>query len=263
VLKITFDSNVWRLVASPEVFPNDASRAAFQTIRAAIVSGKALALLAEPVFTLEAIKKADRRAFFAAYRLQVRVSERELPDGEARTSVSRGQNVARHPGNNPHLSQHLQDALGIGFKLTCTPRIGGLKNPDLQSDWFYSQADVDANGRNDRFSECSRAIEAMGCGITHIKDIGARFAAANETWFDGLCSAPSSEDASVARAVAEWADGDAVAAHYAYLGDYFCTRDTASAAGANSIMSSTNRLWAQQQYGIQFISPDDLATHVA
>src|SRR5256885_1820430 len=61
-------------------------------------------------------------------------------------------------------------------------------------------------------------------------DQRARYAGRRETaqgpWFTGLGAAKDIHARrEVARAVAQWADGDSVAAHYAYGNDIFCTLD--------------------------------------
>ena len=53
-----------------------------------------------------------------------------------------------------------------------------------------------------------------------------RFGLARGFWFEGLGRASTdAERAEVARAVAEWADADSIAAHIGYGIDLFCTND--------------------------------------
>lgn len=63
-MKITFDSNVWRKISSPEQFPNDPSYKDFKNIRKAIDEKRIIPFLCETVFTLEAIEKKIARNFF-------------------------------------------------------------------------------------------------------------------------------------------------------------------------------------------------------
>ena len=58
------------------------------------------------------------------------------------------------------------------------------------------------------------------------------------------------------------AAGDAVAAHYGYGNDFFCTRDLAKAAGPNSVMSQTNRQWLASDFKITFVTPEQLANTI-
>ena len=63
----------------------------------------------------------------------------------------------------------------------------------------------------------------------------------------------------VSRAIAEWADGDAIAAHYGYGMDYFCTEDEGRNAHGPSVLDATNRAWLQGEFGIKFVSLDEIA----
>ncbi|MDO9117128.1 MAG: hypothetical protein Q7U39_04165 [Nitrospira sp.] len=260
-MKVTFDSNVWRAVADPNRFPNDPMHTAIQRIHNAIRSGQFEGLLAETVFTLEGIKKVDRKAFFTQYRTQSKISEEEQPDGSIRLGIKMGPDPNAHPGNNPYLASHLNDALGVGFKLMRCHRVAGVQNPDLRNEWFSSHSSSSVDTAK-KFGEVGRKIEATGAGIAHIKAIGNRYASPTQPWFEGLAVAPASEDAAIARAVAEWADGDCISAHIAYSNDFMCTRDTATAAGSNSVFSASNRAWLTSQYGVRFVNPSELASHI-
>jgi hypothetical protein len=62
--------------------------------------------------------------------------------------------------------------------------------------------------------------------------------------------------------VAEWADEDALAAHYGYNNDYFCSEDFGRAAIARfgrSILDQNNRTWLTTTLGIQFVTIRQLA----
>ena len=58
---------------------------------------------------------------------------------------------------------------------------------------------------------------------------------------------------------AEWADGDAIAAHIANKNQYFCTRDVARGAGQVSVLSMQKRNWLEAEYGATFVTPEQLA----
>jgi uncharacterized membrane protein SirB2 len=68
ILKITFDSNVWRIIASPNTFPKEASIKDFQTIRQAVNKKEITPFLCETIFTLEAIERKKRKEFFSEYK---------------------------------------------------------------------------------------------------------------------------------------------------------------------------------------------------
>jgi hypothetical protein len=240
------------------VFPNDPDVGHFQTIRQAIQQKSAFGFLSETVFTLEAIQKASRKAFIGASKLKSKSTIEEQKDGRIHLGMVFGPDPSHHAANNSYLSKHLQDARALNFKLLRCPRFGGFGNPDLQASDYADDDRFTISVRQERIGKCANEIETHGWGIKQIKDIGNKYAKGRR-WLDGVMNAPASEDGVIAKAVAEWADGDAVAAHYGYGNDYFCTRDKAKAAGVNSVMSPQNRAHLLNEYNIQFVSPEELA----
>jgi hypothetical protein len=255
--RTTFDSNVWRVVVTPTVFPGESSPAEFAAIRAEIASARMIGCLSETVFTLEAVKKIDRQAFFAAYAAPLEVKETEKPDGTIAWEFNPAAGVAQPPLHSI-LESHLRDAIAMGFRLLHCPRILAPK-PKLPQSYYLADADVTASDRAARFAECSRELESLGAGIAHVKEIGARYTNDPKRWIEGLAAAPTSESSAIAKAVAEWADADSIAAHYAYGADYFCTRDVASATGTNTALHPDQRAMLTSRFGVRFVSPEELA----
>ena len=64
----------------------------------------------------------------------------------------------------------------------------------------------------------------------------------------------------VNRAVAEWADGDSIAAHIGYGLDCFCTGDEGNSSGAASVFDAANRAWLSATYGVKFVTMKQLAS---
>ena len=257
-MKVTFDSNVWRIVSSPDSFPNESAIAEFRTIHDAIAQGKIEPYLSETVFTLEGIKKSERHQFFTEYDPKINFGESGRTDGSIALSVGIGPDPNAHPGNNPYLTKHWEDAEKLGFKILHCTRIATATNPDLKPEWFVPVTHDIA----ERFGTCGRDIETHGCGLSQLKAIGEKYAPSNRPWHAGISAAPDSEENAIAKAVAELSDSDAVSAHYAYGNDYVCTRDIAKAAGNNSVFSAVNRTWLEQKYGIKFITPKELGNLV-
>ncbi|MBA3882808.1 MAG: hypothetical protein H0X73_08870 [Chthoniobacterales bacterium] len=214
------------------------------------------------MFTLEAIGRGDRKAFFAKYAADIKTSVDEQPDGSIRIRMTVGSDDTAHPGNNPYLSSHLADALRIGCKLMRCPRVGGVQNPDLRKEWLAANR-PNLQEQVDLFAAVGRQIESRGAGIASVKAIGARYASPDETWTKGLGHAPLTDDSVIARAVAEWADGDSVSAHVAYGNDFFCTRDVARSSGGNSVFSEPLRTWLSHEHGVRFMTPKELAAVIS
>lgn len=123
MIRVAFDSNVWRPVAEPTRFPKDASFTSFSRIHQAICEGTVAARISEIVFTLEGISRAGRRQFFAKYRPNFGINITPTADGAVHVGISMASDTAAHPGANTFLSSHLTDALRIGFRLIRCPRI--------------------------------------------------------------------------------------------------------------------------------------------
>ena len=60
---VTFDSNIWRKIASPENFPKDPEFQINKRLNTLIKQKKINAYLSETIFTLEAVKKLIERIF--------------------------------------------------------------------------------------------------------------------------------------------------------------------------------------------------------
>jgi hypothetical protein len=71
------------------------------------------------------------------------------------------------------------------------------------------------------------------------------------------------EEREIAKAVAEASDGDAVAAHIAIGNDYFATEDVGKSAGSHSVLDRKHRECLYREYGVRFVSLDELARLIA
>jgi len=142
-------------------------------------------------------------------------------------------------------------------KILKCPRIGGITNPDIEQ--YYLEQDSDElKEKLDILGGLLREIENKGAGIKLIKNIGDQYKGTAPNWHEGIRAAPDSESNNIAKSMAEWADGDSVAAHIAYKNDYLCTRDLAKKAGQQSIFSTTNRQWLETDYNAKFVTPTEL-----
>ena len=134
--------------------------------------------------------------------------------------------------------------------------MGGLVNPEVEA-VRYKQDEASLSVYLNKVFEVGGEIEDAGAGITQIREIGEQYG--NPVWMKGLKSAPESDRKKIAKAAAEWADGDSVAISIALGCDYFCTRDQAKGAGNKSILSTNNLVWLNTNYGFKTILPEDLA----
>ena|SRR5208282_6933263 len=132
---------------------------------------------------------------------------------------------------------------------------------------FYADDDPRTlEERLSRYFYLGQVIESRGLGCARAKALATRLAGGTPPegpWFRSLGNARDiHETREVARAVAEWADGDSVAAHYGYENEFFCTLDAGkgeSKCGDPAILDADNRAWLTEQYGIQFVTIGELA----
>jgi len=255
-MKITFDSNTWRKVATPDKFPKDPVNSDYRVIRNAINDGRIIPFISETVFTLEAIKKKDRKDFFRDYKADTKTKINENSDGSIHIRIEVGPNTNAHPGNNEFLNEHFNDAKKLGFNIIHLPRIAGISNKDIESA-RYRIEDQDLKEYLDKVFEVGARITDLQAGDFEIQQIGLKYD--KESGFQGIGLAPDSENDNIAKAIAEWADGDSVASHIAIGGDFFCTNDKAKAAGIKSVFSESNKQILESEYGFKTISPTQLS----
>lgn len=252
---VTFDSNVWRKVASPDNFPKDPLNSDYRIIRKAIDEKMIIAFLSETIFTLEAINKKDRKQFFKDYKADFKTEITEGDDGSIKMSFTIGPNENAHPGLNDFLKEHFGDAVKLGFNIIHLPRIAGITNKEIEQLKFKMKG-KELSDYLDKVFEVGRRIKELKAGDYEIEQLGLKYHA--DGWMLGLGNAPESENGVIAKAVAEWADGDSVASHIAINGDYFCTNDSAKKAGSNSVLSDKNVQILNKEYGFEKITPTEL-----
>jgi len=257
-MKIIFDSNVWQIVTIPNDYPSETSLSDFEKINQAIIDKKIEPYLSETVFTIEAIRKVERQDFFSSTKAKVSVEEKVEKDNSVSLGFTVGPNEddAINFEERPILKRYFDEAVKLGFNIARLPWIGGLVNPEVDAVRFKQEGE-NLSKYLDTVFEVARKIEEKGAGITQIKEIGSQYG--EKVWLKGLKKAPESDREKIAKAAAEWADGDSVAISIALGCDYFCTRDQAKGAGNKSVLSQKNLEWLNAAYGFQTITPEGLA----
>jgi len=257
-MKIIFDSNVWQIVTIPDDYPNEISLSDFKKIHQAIIDKDIEPYLSETVFTIEAIRKVERQDFFSSTKAKVDVKEKVGKDNSVSLKFTVGPNEddAINFEERPILKRYFDEAIKLGINIASLPRIGGLVNPEVHTVRFKQEGEH-LSKYLDTVFEVARKIEEKGAGITLLKEIGEQYG--EPVWMKGLKKAPESDRKKIAKAAAEWADGDSVAISIALGCDYFCTRDQAKGAGNKSVLSQENLAWLKADYGFQAITPEELA----
>ena len=216
------------------------------------------------MITLEGIGTDDRAIVFGS--TSPRSSMAQTSD-DTFTITIRTEQPDRKPFH-PKQAERVVAAFQLGIRLLGAPRTG---MPQVTEKQFYTTENPAMVGeRLDRFVSTLRQIESRGLGSARAERIAARFAppgAFPGPWFKALGEAKDIHaKREVARAVAEWADADSIAAHYAYGNDFFCTLDAATAEtkrGDPAIFDADNRAWLTEKFGIQFVTLAQLACRSA
>ena len=256
-MKVIFDSNVWQIVTIPEDYPNDPYLNDFKKIHKAIIDGKIEPYLSETIFTIEAIRKVERQDFFSSTKPKIDIKEKTVGNSiSLNFTIGPNEEDAIDFNERPILKKYFDKAIELGFRIVSLPRIGGLVNKEIESVRFRLKGEELKNFLDRAFDVC-RKIEEKGAGITQIKKIGKKYG--TTSWFKGLKKAPESDRKKIAKAAAEWADGDSVAIAIALRCDYFCTRDEAKNAGSKSVLSQENLDWLKEEFGFRTIKPEELA----
>lgn len=254
-MKVQFDSNTWRKVVEPEDFKADANYGSMVKIHDAIASGQIEAYLSETMFTTEAIVKKKRQGYFA--KMSPKVTHKDTVSGNSiSSSYILGPNeddAILFDSTIQILKDFFDKAVAMGFRIVRLPRIGGLVNPEVAKVLFKV---TDFNQFFNLAVEVSEKIEGNNAGFYWLKSIGETYA---PNWLDGIKKSPDSECNKIAKAAAEWADGDSVSICIGLGCDYFCTHDQAKGAGHKSIFSQNNLAWLNTDYNFRTIDIPSLA----
>jgi hypothetical protein len=265
-LRVTFDTNTLADVVLPEASQQPTNPADAARVRAAIQLGKIQGFFSETLVTLEGVQTKDRAAVFGSTRLQ---SESTCTD-ENTITISIGVVQDRKP-LEPRFFERIQAARGLGMRALRGPaRIGWICVQDVDGMLFEPDGStLELSARLDKVHKVATAIAERGLGHAAAVKFGLQFSASDgmsepELWYKGLLRAKENGETNrVKEVVAEWADGDSVAAHYGYGIDRFCSQDFGQNAGKASVLHPDNRRWLREAFGIQFVTLAELAEMAA
>ena len=261
-MRVTFDSNVYRLVVDSSKFPNHPFHKDLLVIHNAVQRGIVVGLLSGTVATLEGVRRKDRADYFSTVSAKSTLADVKHVDRSIRYRFSIGPDHTQHPGLPAVFDGWLKDVVALGMRFMRAPRIG-MPRPPIPESHYIPRPD---NTSLKRFFELGREIKGRGVGIHAIENIGTRFSqriGSDSTWFESLGEYRNKNELNkIADAVGEWADGDTVATHYAYANDILCTEDTAKSAGT-SVFDATNRAWLVQHFDFSFASIQTLASVIS
>ncbi|MCS3810848.1 hypothetical protein [Xanthomonas sp. 4461] len=282
-LRVTFDTNVLDWACRPELSVKNSLQPLMLKVNSALRSGQIAGFYSVTMLTIEGILKTDRAAVYQGTTLTSLqgepkvIANAELPPS-IREVVGDGnvESIAftisvQQPDRKP-LPPAVKDralaAHQIGLlALKAVPRMGAFSiNDPTGTRYLDTGSGEDLKRWITTAHRVSRAIEARGVGQSQIKSIGERLAqnAGGGPWFSALDQAKDiHEERAIERTFAEWADGDALASHIAYGIDVFCTMDKGNSNGAKSILDVENRAWLKQEFGVRFMTFEELGHSLA
>lgn len=222
-LTVTFDTGalddvLWPQSAKQPTNPADAGR-----IRAAVELGAIQGFFSETLITLEGIQNKDRNDVLGSARLDQEI----LSTAPNTMTISLSFQQDQKPLHSK-FAERLKAAREIGMRALMVPRLlasgrcakdddGTLFKPRANLEQFLAKA-----------TSLRTEIGKRGFGHAAAIKLGLQFSArdaVSEWWYHGLLRAKDiHERRQVERAIAEWADGDSVVAHYGYGIDLFVAR---------------------------------------
>lgn len=232
-------------------------------VRAAVEAGHLRGLYCETLVTLEGVRRKERPEVLG----RTRPVSWSFYTGKNTINITVGIEHYRKPLDPTHINM-IQIIEAMGMRALRAPaRMCGIHAKGDQVKFFEPYEFVlELAECMDKVNDLATAIGARGVGYAVAVKLGLQFLTPDEIakptlWFEGLGRARGHK--LVARAIAEWADGDGVAAHYGYGIDLFCTEDQAQNTRGPSVLDETNRAWLQKVYGIKFVLLEALAEILA
>ncbi len=267
-MRVTFDTNALEKAARPERCARDPLHPDYLKVHQAIIAGKISGFFSETIINLEGIQKADRSAVLGSTAMTHSEQIKEHPKtGDIVVAITCTVSDPLRKPLHPEVQARIRAARNLGLRLLKAPRIGSQLINDPDGTVFATEADNAAlESRLRLYQLVLLELDARGVGFVQVKRLAGKFATranAQEPWFESLKRARDVHEVNaVIRAVAEWADGDSVAAHIGYGIDYFCTGDEGKSSGAASVFDVTNRAWLAATFGVRFITMTQLAAMV-
>lgn len=242
-LTVTFDTNTLASVVTPETAQRGTGPCG-DIVRAAIRSGHVQGFFSETLVILEGVRGKDRADVLGRTRLVSKASSASKNQISLTVGVSHVREAL-----DPRFSDRVQAGLALGMRaLRTAARIGGHHLHDENCPLFEPHGEMPELLRcMDGVNEMTTKIAERGLGQAVAVKLGIEFSERDgmvnpELFLQGPGRArDDSELEAVTKAVAEWADGDSVAAHYGFGMQWFCSDDFGKNAPGPSVLDCINR----------------------
>ena len=256
-LTVTLDSNALAAVVAPATAQGGWGPAA-ASVREAIQAGRVRAFFSETHITLEGIQAQSRAETLGKTRLVTGSTS----SGPHQITLTIAMEHFREPLNT-RFSERVQEARALGiWPLRTAMRMCWHHLPP--EELYQPAGGISELVRcMENVSALSNEIAKRGVGYARAVELGMRFADQSNPnrptlWTTGLKHAEPKE---VRSAIAEWSDGDGIAAHFGFGIHLFCTQDEGKSSGP-SVLDANNRRWLTEEYGIEFVTLAELARRV-
>ncbi len=251
-LKVTFDSNVWEKIVRKE--PN------FEVLTNRIIAGEIEPYICEIAVSLESIRKRERLSFWKTYKPKVEIIREDFIDNRVKGTIGFGPDNEAHPGLHPKLKEYLLEACSLGFKVLRMINTGTVRSPEIPEQMKINLSEMDEYwSYADKLDACSTYIESLGAGPYQYFNFKKLYGFNGYSITEIIRELPENLEKKFSDSIAEWVDGDALSAHYAYGNEYFCTQDTGKNAGARSVFFPDNLKKVSNKFKLKVISASELS----
>jgi hypothetical protein len=232
-MRVTFDSNVYDKAVRLATYSKDPAFREMIVIHQALKERRIQGFICDTTMTLEGIGTDDRATVFGGTHARSSVAQTAE---DTFTITSTTEQPDRRPVH-PKQAERLIEAFRLGIRLLGAPRIGMSR---AEEQFYVIEDPTMMAQRLDRYFTLLTQIEERGLGSARAMKLATRFTPSGtlqRPWFTALGAAKDiHKRREVARAVAEWADADSIAAHYGYGNDFFCTLDFAKAETKRGVL---------------------------
>jgi hypothetical protein len=262
VLRVTFDTNALDLACRPERSPGNPLQPRLPRVNEALRAGVLQGFYSISMLTIEGVPRIDRAKTYSTTQM----TSTKAADADAIRVTYTVEQPDRPPLPQP-VKERITAAHALGLRaLKAVPRLGMYHYLDPAGEYFLPNgADGELSRWIDKAHDITRAIEARGVGMAQLQAIAARLGHGkpDRPWFKWLSDATDiHQQREIERAFAEWADGDTIAAHYAYGIDVFCSNDAGKSNAKPSILDPTNKQWLEVMYGVRMMTFEELLDEV-
>lgn len=253
MVKVAFDTNVWRRVVEIEVD----SRNEYQELRCRIENKDVEPFICEIALSLESISRKDRPEFWESYIPQMEMAG-SFDNTQYSGVFSISPDISKHPGMHPILQHKLVEAQRLGFKVLRMTNFGTVRRPDIPDIMYIAFRENNFWEYCERVAQCSDYIVSNGSGRAQYETLKNECSLVDLSVIDCLSKVPPEKSKAFCDAISEWADGDSIAVHFGYSNEYFCTEGRGKGAGKSSVFYEENLADLKQDFGLKIVSMSEL-----